>query len=158
MAESMRRGVPTSSQILFDVRVEPHTGAVNPPGTKPAGVLNPRLQDKPLKRYDVQHIFPGRQIIFTDAAGSTHHGALEFEVAAYDVNGALLNSISQSIELPLSADAYARLATDLLLSPPPRRQAAEDSVSVLSAAGPAARRYLPAHRHPRPDLRAYRNA
>jgi VWFA-related protein len=109
MAESMRRGVPTSSQILFDVRVEPHTGEVNPPGTKPAGALNPKLQDKVLKRYDVQYIFPGRQIMFTDAANNTHHGALEFEVAAYDVDGNLLNSISQSIELPVSNDTYVKL-------------------------------------------------
>jgi VWFA-related protein len=109
MAESMRRGVPTSSQILFDVRVEPHTDAVNPPGTKVAGVLNPKLQDKPLKRYDIQYIFPGRQIMFTEAPNNMHHGALEFEVAAYDVNGAMLNSISQSIELPLGNDAYNKL-------------------------------------------------
>jgi VWFA-related protein len=109
MAESMRRGVPTSSQILFDVRVQPDTGTMNPPGTKPAGVLNPKLQDKPLKRYDVQYIFPARQIMFTDAPNNMHHGALEFEVAAYDVNGTMLNSISQSIELPLAADAYNKL-------------------------------------------------
>jgi VWFA-related protein len=109
MAESMRRGVPTSSQILFDVRVEPHTGELNPAGTKPAGVLNPKLQDRPLKRYDVQYIFPGRQIMFSDAPNGKHHGALEFEVAAYDVNGTMLNSISQSIELPLSNDAYLKL-------------------------------------------------
>ena len=109
MAESMRRGVPTSSQILFDVRVEPHSGEINPPGTAPAGVLNPRLKDKVLKRYDVQYIFPGRQIMFTDAPNNMHHGALEFEVAAYDVNGTMLNSINQSIELPLSTDAYNKL-------------------------------------------------
>ena len=109
MAESMRRGVPTSSQILFDVRVEPHTGEINPPGTKPAGVLNPKLQDKVLKRYDVQYIFPGRQIMFTDAPNNMRHGALQFEVAAYDVNGTMLNSISQSVDLPLNTDAYIKL-------------------------------------------------
>ena len=109
MGESMRRGVPTSSQILFDVRVEPHTNVINPPGTATMGVLNPKLKDRALKRYDIQYIFPGRQIQFSDGANKTHHGALEFEVAAYDVDGTMLTSTSQSIDLPLSSDAYAKL-------------------------------------------------
>jgi hypothetical protein len=109
MGESMRRGVPTLSQILFSVRVEPHTNVLNPPGTAVMGVLNPKLKDKALKRYDILYSFPGRQLVFTDGEKGTRHGGVEFEVAAYDVDGNMLNSTSQSIDLPLSAEAYAKL-------------------------------------------------
>jgi VWFA-related protein len=101
MSASMGRGVPTSTQILFTVRVEPHGDAVNAPGTKVLGTLDPKLQGKPLRRYDFQYSLPGRQITFNDGPGGTHKGGLEFDIAAYDVYGKLITSISQSIDLNL---------------------------------------------------------
>ena len=109
MQASMGRGVPTSTQLLFDVRVQPSTGSLNAPGTKVLGVLDPKLQDKPLKRYDFQYIFPGRQITFSDGPDGTHKGNLEFDIAAYDVYGKLITSLSQTIPLPLKQDAYQRM-------------------------------------------------
>jgi len=109
MAASMGRGVPTSSQILFTVRVEPHSDELNPPGTKVLGVLDPKLEGKPLRRYDFQYSLPGRQITFNEGADKTHKGGLEFDIAAYDVYGKLISSISQSIDLKLTDDRYQLL-------------------------------------------------
>jgi VWFA-related protein len=109
MQASMERGVPTSSQLLFTVRVDPLTDTVNPPGTKVQGTLDPKLQGKPLRRYEFRFSMPGRQISFTDAPDGMHKGSLEFDVAAYDVYGKLITDLSQSIDLPLTADRYKQL-------------------------------------------------
>jgi hypothetical protein len=109
MQASMERGVPTSSQLLFTVRVDPVTDTVNPPGTKVQGVLDPKLLGKPLRRYEFRFSMPGRQITFTDAPDGMHKGSVEFDVAAYDVYGKLITDLSQSIDLPLTADRYKQL-------------------------------------------------
>ena len=109
MAASMRRGTPASTQILFDVRVEPTTGVINEAGVEPVGTLNPKLKDKTLKRYGVYFIFPFRQITFNETPEHVRKGALEFQVAAYDVQGTMLNSISQTVTLPLKPEAYLKL-------------------------------------------------
>jgi hypothetical protein len=82
---------------------------VNPPGTKVLGTLDPKLQGKPLRRYELQFSMPGRQIAFTNAPDGMHHAALEFDVVAYDVYGKLISQLSQSIDLPLTADRYKQL-------------------------------------------------
>ncbi len=109
MQASMGRGVPTSSQLLFDVRVEPTTTAPKPTDPPVMGVLDEKLKGKPLVRYDFQYIFPARQITFTDGPGGSHKGSVEFDVAAYDVYGKLITSLSQTIPLPLTADQYERM-------------------------------------------------
>ncbi len=109
MAASMGRGVPTSSQILFTVRAEPHSDAVNPPDTKILGTLDPKLQGKPTRRYDFQYSIPGRQFTFKDEPNGMHKGTAEFDIAAYDVYGKLLTSISQSIDLTLNEERYQLL-------------------------------------------------
>jgi VWFA-related protein len=109
MAASMGRGVPTSSQLLFTVRVEPHSAELNPPGSKVLGTLDPKLQGKPLRRYDFQYSLPGRQIVFNDGPDKTHKGSLEFDIAAYDVYGKLITSISQTIDLKLTDERYQLL-------------------------------------------------
>jgi hypothetical protein len=109
MAASMGRGVPTSSQLLFTVRVEPHSDALNPSGANVLGTLDPKLQGKPLRRYDFQYSLPGRQVTFKDGPDKTHTGALEFDIAAYDVYGRLLTRISQTIDLKLTDERYQLL-------------------------------------------------
>lgn len=109
MQASMGRGVPTSSQLLFTVRVEPHADTVNAAGTKVLGTLDPKLQGKPLRRYDFQYSIPGRQITFNQDADKSHKGALEFDIAAYDVYGKLITSISQTIDLKLTDERYQAL-------------------------------------------------
>jgi VWFA-related protein len=109
MQASMQRGVPTSSQLLFTVRVDPVSDTVNPPDAKVLGSLDPKLQGKSLRRYEFQFSMPGRQVTFTDAPGGMHHASLEFDLVAYDVYGKLITDLSQSIDLPLTADRYKQL-------------------------------------------------
>jgi len=105
----MGRGVPTSSQLLFTVRVEPQSDKVNPPDAKVLGILDPKLQGKTLRRYDLQYSLPGRQVTFNDASDGTHKGSLQFDIATYDVYGKLITSLSQSIDLSLTPDRYQTL-------------------------------------------------
>jgi hypothetical protein len=79
------------------------------PDAEVKGSLNPKLKGKPLKRYDVQYSMPARQIEFLETPEHTRKGALEFELAAYDVNGTMLNSLSQTIQLPLKQEEWVRL-------------------------------------------------
>lgn len=109
MQASMGRGVPTSSQLLFMARIEPHSGTINAPGEKTIGTLDPKLQGKPLRRYEFQYSLPGRQIMFNESADKTYHGSLEFDIAAYDVYGKLVSSISQGMNLTLSSERYQLL-------------------------------------------------
>jgi VWFA-related protein len=111
MQASMGRGVPTSSQVLFTVKVDPVGDTVNPPDAKVLGSLDPKLQGKPLRRYELDFSMPGRQVSFTDAPGGMHKGSLEFDVVAYDVYGKLITDLSQSIDLPLTTDRYKQLQT-----------------------------------------------
>jgi hypothetical protein len=106
MAASMARGVPTSSQILFSVRVEPTTAAPKPTDPPVMGVLDPKLTGKTLVRYEFDYSFPARELTFPAGANGTHNGSVEFDVAAYDVYGKLITSLSQTIKLPLTAQQY----------------------------------------------------
>ncbi len=109
MQASMERGVPTSSQVLFTVKVDPVAETASLPGARVLGNLDPKLQGKPLRRYEFDFSMPGRQITFTDSPGGMHNASLEFDVAAYDVYGKLISTISQSIDLPLTSDRYKQL-------------------------------------------------
>jgi len=109
MRLAMGRAMPTSQQLLFDVQVEPATGPAKPTDPPIFGMIDPKSKEKPLTRYAFQFAIPGRQITFTDGPNSTRRAALEFDLAAYDTDGRLISSLSQSIKLPLTADQAAQL-------------------------------------------------
>jgi VWFA-related protein len=108
MQASMARGVPTASQVLFDVRVAPTTDAVKP--TDPvAGTLDPKLAGKSLVRYDIQYLIPARQITFAEGPGGTRKCTVAIDLAAYDVYGKLITGLSQTItSSPLTAEQYQK--------------------------------------------------
>jgi VWFA-related protein len=106
MQASMSRGVPTASQVLFDVRVAPSTEPVKPSDAV-LGTLDAKLTGKPLVRYDILYFLPTRQITFADGPGGTHKCSLAFDVAAYDVYGKRISGLSQTVTSPpLSAEQY----------------------------------------------------
>lgn len=111
MIAAMGRGTPTSSQVLFTVRVEPRPGPVNAPDVKLQGALDPKLTGKPLRRYDVLYSIPGRQFTFNDTAGGVRKGSVELDIAAYDVYGKPITHLSQTIDLNLSPERYKALQT-----------------------------------------------
>jgi VWFA-related protein len=108
MRAAMARSQPASTQLLFDVKVEPSDAPSQP--TDRAGTilgsLDPKLRSKPLTRYSVLFAVPARQIAFTAAPGEVERGAVEFDLAAYDTDGKLINGLSQTVTLPLTADGY----------------------------------------------------
>jgi hypothetical protein len=109
MSASMGRGVPTSSQIEFDVQIEPTTSAPKPTDPPVMGTLDPKLAGKPLVRYDFHYIFPARELTFADAPGGVHKGSVEFDIVAYDVYGKRITMLSQTINLPLTAAQYQQM-------------------------------------------------
>lgn len=98
--------MPASTQLLFDVKVEPANRPPKPTDPPVMGVLDPKLKDKPLTRYGLLFALPASQITFADGPDGTHSGSLTFAAAAYDTDGKLVNSLGQTIQLPLSAGEY----------------------------------------------------
>jgi hypothetical protein len=109
MAASMGRGVPTSSQLLFDVRVQPTTMAPKPTDPPVLGTLDEKLATRKLVRYDFEYVFPARELSFAEAPGGVHKGSVEFDIVAYDVYGKRITSLSQTLPLPLTATQYAQM-------------------------------------------------
>jgi VWFA-related protein len=113
MAAAMARGVPTSSQVLFDVRVAPTTEETRPNDPPVMGTLDPKLAGKPLVRYDVLFVVPSRQLTFVDGGDGTRKVSLEFDVSAYDVFGKLISSSGRTFTPPpLNAEQYQRFLRD----------------------------------------------
>jgi VWFA-related protein len=116
MKAAMSRSVPTSAEILFDVHVEPASAFPNPappkaaPSSPPAppilGTLDPKLKNKPLVRYGFQYVLPAKQLAFKDGPKGTHHGSVDFDIAAFDAEGKLLTGLSQTVDLPISSAVY----------------------------------------------------
>jgi VWFA-related protein len=70
------------------------------PGRRP-------VTSKEKTRYTFLYSVPQSQIAFTLKPDGTRTGALEFDVAAYDEFGHLINGLSQTMHMPLTPDEYA---------------------------------------------------
>jgi len=101
---AMGHGVATSTQMFFDVRVQPSTAPAKPTDPPVMGSLNPTLKGKPLVRYDFQYTLPAGQITFTDAPDGTHKASVEFDIVAYGEDGTKLNVLRQPANLTLKPD------------------------------------------------------
>jgi VWFA-related protein len=106
MSAAMSRSMPTSTQLLFNVKVEPGTEPPNPTDPAIMGALDPKLKNKSLTRYGLLFELPVGQIAFKPGAGGTRSGALTFDVAAYDSEGKMVSSLGQTYQLPLSDIEY----------------------------------------------------
>jgi VWFA-related protein len=107
MQASMARGVPTSTQMLFDVRVTPSSDPAKPGDPAVMGTLDPKLQGKALVRYDVLYFIPAiaSQIQFAVGPDGSRKCSLEFDLAAYDVYGKRITGLSQTSMSPsMTAD------------------------------------------------------
>jgi VWFA-related protein len=104
--DTMGLGALLSTQLQFDVRVEPSTEPVNPLDPPVMGALNPKLKRARLARYGFLFTLPPSQIDFADAGGGTYSGSVEFDVAAFDSDGKLVTTLNQTQKLPLTTDEY----------------------------------------------------
>jgi VWFA-related protein len=115
MRTAMSRNMPLSTDLLFDVQVEPSTEPAKPTDPPIFGILDPKLatqtakNPKLLTRYSFEYVLPSRQLTFTPTPEGNHKGSLEFDLAAYDAEGKLITSLSQSIQPTLTADQRRQL-------------------------------------------------
>jgi hypothetical protein len=106
MRAAMSRSMPISTQLLFDVQVEPSSAPAQPASPTILGTLDAKLKGKPLTRYVFDYSIPARQIAFTNGPNGTHNGLLELDIAVYDANAKLVTGLSQTVKMPLSEDRY----------------------------------------------------
>jgi len=107
---AMSRSMPISTQLLFTLEVDPTTQPPKPTDPPIMGALDPKLKDKPLTRYDFSYAFPARQIAFANTAeGAGRKFSLDFDIAAYDGQGRLLTSLSQTIQPVITAEQAQQL-------------------------------------------------
>jgi VWFA-related protein len=101
---AMGRAMPVSTQIVFNVYVEPVTAPAGPaaPTRTVLGTLDPKLKNKPLTRYSFLYNFPASRLAFTSAPNGSHHGSVDLNIAAYDADGKLVTGLSQTVTMPLS--------------------------------------------------------
>jgi VWFA-related protein len=99
MQASMERGAPPVNQILFDVKVQPATETVKKNAAKGKSVT--------LTRYGFVFTVPTKQIAFTDGPDGVYRGAMEFDVVAFGADGRQVTMLSQTLNMPLTPDAYA---------------------------------------------------
>jgi len=106
MKAPMSRSMATSTQILFDVGVDPSNAQPKPADTQILGILAPNLKGKRLTRYAFQYVIPAQQIVFADGTNKTHKASVDFDIAVYDANDKLLTGLSQTVKIPLSDTTY----------------------------------------------------
>jgi VWFA-related protein len=102
MRAAMSRSMPISSQIIFDVRVEPSTVAAKPDDPPVMGTLDPSLNGKPLTRYAFSTTISAGRLAYSDGPNGTHNGSVELDIAAYDEDAKLVTGLSQTITMSLN--------------------------------------------------------
>jgi VWFA-related protein len=112
MKAPMSRSMATSTDILFDVGVDPSNAQPKPADTQILGTLDPNLRGKRLTRYSFQYIIPAQQIAFTDGSNKSHKASVDFDIAVYDASDKLLTGLSQTIKTTLSDSTYRRQLED----------------------------------------------
>jgi VWFA-related protein len=112
MKAPMSRGMPISTDILFNVGVEPSTLPPKPGQPPILGALEPGLQGRRLARYAFDFVVPPQQIVFAPGSGQTHKGVFDFDIAVYDANDKLLTSLSQTVKTTISDATYQQQLAD----------------------------------------------
>jgi VWFA-related protein len=64
------------------------------------------MPGREVTRYTFLYSIPQSQIAFTVNPDGTRTGSLEFDIGAYDPGGQSINSLSQTLHMPLTADEY----------------------------------------------------
>ncbi len=105
MRAAMLRGAPDPTQIIFAANVRLSTDDEEPavaPGNEAANKIN-----GPYRRYTVEFRVSPRTIDCAATPDGKHHCTLDFASFLYDVDGALLNSQTNSIRVNLSSAQFA---------------------------------------------------
>jgi VWFA-related protein len=102
---AMSYGAPAMTDLAFTVKAVPSTAPRKPDDQPVIGSLNPELKGKPLVRYSFAFDLPRDKITLEAQPDGSRKASFELAVAAYDVQGRVLNSLDEKRSLTLTADA-----------------------------------------------------
>jgi hypothetical protein len=102
---AMGYGSPAATQLIFAVRALPATP--RKPQEPVIGSLNPELKGKPLVHYSFAFDLPRDKITLAAQPDGSRKASFELAIAAYDVQGRVLNSLDEKRNITLRADAVA---------------------------------------------------
>ncbi len=106
MKASMEGNSLPATQILFDAAIQPVRQRVA--AAKPAkGAKTPPPKTFP---YQIRYGFPASQIAFLEDEYGKLHGAVEFDVVAYDVRRTRVALLTQTVNMPLSIEQFDQFA------------------------------------------------
>jgi hypothetical protein len=100
----MVRGMPSSTQLLYGVRVVP--ADPQPAATAPRAGKNPQLTGA-VKRYSVDFMIRWTDVKLDKAPDGKHTGKIQVELLAYDRDGKALNWAGGLENMNLTPDLYA---------------------------------------------------
>ena len=107
MRAAMSRSMPTSEQIIFDVRVESSAVAATAGDPPVMGTLDARFKDKPLTRYTFSYSISAGRLAYSNGPNGTHNGSVELDIAAYDADAKLVTGLSQTVKMTLNDTTVA---------------------------------------------------
>jgi len=100
----MMRGMPSSTQILYAVRVQP--ASPQPPANASRAGKNAKLTE-PVKRLSVDFMIRWTDVKLDAAADGKHTGKIQVELLAYDRDGNALNWVGGTEALNLAPELLA---------------------------------------------------
>jgi VWFA-related protein len=104
---AMGYGAPAATQVVFAVRALPAATPVKRDASPVIGSLNPELKGKPLVRYSFAFDLPRDKITLAAQPDGSRKASFELAIAAYDVQGRVLNSLDEKRTVTLKPDAVA---------------------------------------------------
>jgi len=112
--ESMTRGAPLPTDILFTARVLPHSA--RPDDTLAQGnVLDPKAPlTPPYRRFDVDVAAMPKYFTVTKQANGNYVGAIELAVFVYTPDGKLINTAAKKLILNLTPETYAHFEKNVV--------------------------------------------
>ena len=100
----MVRGMPSSTQILYGVKVV--LADPQPAASAPRAGRNKKLTG-PTKRYSVDFLIDAKMVHLEPTPKGTHSGQVQVELLAYDHDGKALNWAGGTLRMDLDAATYA---------------------------------------------------
>jgi VWFA-related protein len=100
---AMGYGAPAATEVTFAVKAAPAATTPSKPGV--IGSVNPEVKNKPLVRYSFDFDLPRDKITLEAQPDGSRKATFELAIAAYDVQGRVLNSLDERRSFTLKADA-----------------------------------------------------
>jgi VWFA-related protein len=111
LSAAMLRGAPSSSEIVFKVRVLPASDPLFkalPVLSGTAGDLSPKVK-RPLQRYCLDYAADLHAAALSETTDGVHHASIEFVAVAYDRDGSRLNAVDKAYAVNLAGDKYTQV-------------------------------------------------